>query len=227
MSELQLSRNSDATAPAVAIEVAPTPQPHPGYDAGKRLLDVVGALLMLVFAVPLVIVSAAIILITSGRPIFFAQRRLGHRGQEFTCWKLRTMVPDAEQRRDEVLHLNTTGGPAFKHPDDPRLTGIGRHLRAFSIDELPQLWNVLRGELSLVGPRALPVLENQYTGRQADRLSVKPGLTCIWQVSGRSEVTFERWMEMDLEYVDSRSLWKDLVLLLRTPMAVLSRRGAM
>jgi len=126
-----------------------------------------------------------------------------------------------------VLHLNTTGGPAFKHPQDPRLTRIGKWLRAYSIDELPQAWNILRGDMALVGPRALPIVENVYEGRQAERLSVPPGLTCTWQVSGRSEITFDRWMEMDLEYVDHRTIWRDIVLLARTPLAVLGRRGAM
>ena len=193
----------------------------------EPVVDVTGALAVLIVSSPVWITAILGILFTSGRPIFFAQQRLGYRGRPFTCWKLRTMVPDAESRRDEVLHLNTTKGPAFKHPEDPRLTMIGKWLRAYSIDELPQAWNVLRGEMSLVGPRALPIVENVYEGRQAERLSVTPVLTCTWQVSGRSEIAFDRWMEMDLEYVDRRSIWRDLVLLARTPLAVLGRRGAM
>ena len=193
----------------------------------EPVVDVTGALAVLIVSSPVWITAILGILFTSGRPIFFAQQRLGYRGRPFTCWKLRTMVPDAESRRDEVLHLNTTEGPAFKHPEDPRLTMIGKWLRAYSIDELPQAWNVLRGEMSLVGPRALPIVENVYEGRQAERLSVTPVLTCTWQVSGRSEIAFDRWMEMDLEYVDRRSIWRDLVLLARTPLAVLGRRGAM
>lgn len=209
------------------LDVAPAPSPHLGYGALTRALDILGAGLMLLVSAPLILISIAAILITSGRPIFFGQQRLGYRGRAFTCWKLRTMTPDAESRRDEVLHLNTTEGPAFKHPEDPRLTRIGKWLRAYSVDELPQAWSILRGDMSLVGPRALPIIENVYQGRQAERLSVRPGLTCTWQVSGRSEITFDRWMEMDLEYVDHRSIWRDLVLLARTPLAVLSRRGAM
>lgn len=190
-------------------------------------MDIVGAMVVLILTAPIWIVAILGIFITSGRPIFFGQQRLGYRGRPFTTWKLRTMVPDAEARRDEVLHLNTTEGPAFKHPQDPRLTRIGKWLRAYSIDELPQAWNILRGDMALVGPRALPIVENVYEGRQAERLSVPPGLTCTWQVSGRSEITFDRWMEMDLEYVDHRTIWRDIVLLAQTPMAVLGRRGAM
>ena len=209
------------------IDVTAAPEPHLGFTAIKRGMDILGAIAVLVLSSPIWITAIMGILITSGRPIFFGQQRMGHRGRPFTCWKLRTMVPDAESRRDEVLHLNVTDGPAFKLPDDPRLTKIGKWLRAYSIDELPQAWNILRGDMSLVGPRALPIVENVYSGRQADRLSVPPGLTCTWQVSGCSEITFDRWMEMDLEYVDHRSTWRDLVLLGRTPIAVITRRGAM
>jgi lipopolysaccharide/colanic/teichoic acid biosynthesis glycosyltransferase len=137
------------------------------------------------------------------------------------------MVDGAEDRRDEVLHLSVTDGPTLKIAHDPRVTSIGRFLRRTSIDELPQLWNVLIGDMSLVGPRPLPLVENRYAGSQVLRLSVKPGLTCIWQVSGRSEVTFEDWMDMDLAYVESRSLLMDVRLLVRTIPAVLSARGAM
>jgi len=136
------------------------------------------------------------------------------------------MVPDAESRRSEVLHLNVAGGPAFKANKDPRVTPLGQWLRRTSIDELPQTFNVLRGDMSLVGPRPLPVTENRYRGEQVQRLSVKPGLTCIWQTSGRSQVTFDQWMDMDLRYVRERSLWNDLRLLWRTVPAVLSNRGA-
>jgi lipopolysaccharide/colanic/teichoic acid biosynthesis glycosyltransferase len=136
------------------------------------------------------------------------------------------MVPGAEEAQDMLMHLNITDGPTYKTPDDPRLTRFGRFLRQTSIDELPQLFNVLRGEMSLVGPRPLAVPENRYTGHQHLRLSVKPGLTCIWQVSGRSKIGFNRWMEMDLEYVGSRSLVYDLKLIFKTIPAVLRREGA-
>ncbi len=219
---------ADESDPAqIELDVAPAREPHPGFDAIKRAMDITGALAVLILTAPIWIVAIAGILITSGRPIFFGQQRLGYRGKPFTCWKLRTMIPDAESRRNEVLHLNTTGGHAFKSPDDPRLTKFGKWLRAYSIDELPQAWNILTGDMSLVGPRALPIVENVYVGRQQERLSVRPGLTCTWQVSGRSEITFDRWMEMDLDYVDHRSIPRDIVLLARTPIAVLARRGAM
>jgi lipopolysaccharide/colanic/teichoic acid biosynthesis glycosyltransferase len=171
-------------------------------------------------------VAAIAILLASGRPIFHRGRRLGYGGREFTCLKFRTMENGAELRRAEVEHLNVTGGPTFKHPSDPRVTRVGRRLRKLSIDELPQLMNVLRGEMSLVGPRPLPVDENVYSGHQELRLSVKPGLTCTWQVSGRNDIPFERWMQMDVEYVRERSLVRDALLLLRTPWALLSGRGA-
>lgn len=210
----------------VRFDIERAPEPHPLYTASKRAIDIVGSVVLLLVTSPLLIGGALLILVTSGRPIFFGQERLGLQGRPFRSWKLRTMVRDAESRRNEVLALNTTGGPTFKAPADPRVTRVGRRLRAYSIDELPQLWNVLVGQMSLVGPRPLPTIENVYEGRQAERLSVKPGVTCIWQVSGRSRVRFERWMEMDLEYVDRRSLWRDVVLLLKTPLAVLTRRGA-
>jgi lipopolysaccharide/colanic/teichoic acid biosynthesis glycosyltransferase len=210
----------------LALQVAPAREPHRGYHAAKRVLDLGGASLLLVLGLPLILTGAALVVITSGWPPFFGQRRVGMGGRVFTCWKLRTMVKDAEALRDQVLHLNVVDGPAFKHPDDPRLTRVGKWLRTASIDELPQAINVLRGEMSLVGPRPLPVAENRYDGDQTLRLSVKPGLTCIWQVSGRSKVKFEQWMAMDLEYVQTRSLATDIKLIARTVPAVLTERGA-
>jgi len=211
---------------APAVEIPQAPEPHPGYNLAKRLLDVTGALCLLTLGAPLLVGAGGLILITSGPPVFFKQQRLGFGGRAFTLWKLRTMVPDAEARRAEVLHLNVAGGPAFKASDDPRLTALGKWLRRLSIDELPQAYNVLRGDMSLVGPRPLPVTENRYHGEQFKRLSVKPGLTCIWQTSGRSQITFEQWMDMDLRYVRERSIWEDLRLIWRTVPAVLSNRGA-
>jgi lipopolysaccharide/colanic/teichoic acid biosynthesis glycosyltransferase len=202
-------------------------EPHVGYNLTKRLIDIAGSVaLLLLVLVPILVITVAIKL-TSRGPVFFRQRRLGLRGREILFLKFRTMVEDAETRQHEVRNGNVTNGPAFKHPHDPRITPLGHFLRRWSLDELPQLLNVLRGEMSLVGPRALPVDQNRYLPGQDLRLSVKPGLTCIWQVSGRSTITFERWMEMDLEYVSSRSLVQDLRLILRTVPAVLSGRGAM
>jgi lipopolysaccharide/colanic/teichoic acid biosynthesis glycosyltransferase len=217
-------------APDVRVppfNVAAAPEPHAGYNLTKRLIDISGsAALLLALLFPMLAIAVAIKL-TSPGPILFRQRRLGLRGQEILFLKFRTMVKDAERRHHEVKYGNITNGPAFKYPHDPRITPLGNILRRWSLDELPQVWNVLRGEMSLVGPRALPVDQNRYLPGQDLRLSVKPGLTCIWQVSGRSTITFERWMEMDLEYVSNRSLVQDLWLILRTFPAVLSGRGAM
>lgn len=209
-----------------ALRLHRTAEPHWGYDFGKRAVDIVGGSVLLLLGVPVMALAGTVVLITSGWPIFFGQKRMGLGGRVFTCWKFRTMVRDAESRRSDVLHMNVVDGPAFKYPDDPRVTRVGRWLRRTSIDELPQTVNILRGDMSLVGPRPLPIIENRYKGDQALRLSVKPGLTCIWQVSGRSGVTFEQWMAMDLEYVRTRSLLNDIRLILRTLPAVIASRGA-
>lgn len=201
-------------------------EPYRYYYFLKRCFDVALACLLIFAATPILLVSLAAIFLTTGRPLFFGQRRLGLKGKEFTCWKLRTMVKDAESMRDDVLHLNTMDGPIFKNPEDPRVTRVGRLLRRASIDELPQLWNVLRGEMSIVGPRPFAVTESKYRWDQAKRLSVKPGLTCIWQVSGRSTITFDRAMAMDIEYISVRSLRFDLLLVLLTVSAVVTRKGA-
>ena len=200
------------------------PEPHAWYNRGKRVVDVVVAALALVVLSPILLAVVAINARSGG--VFYRQRRLGLCGKEFTCYKFRSMVPGADEMRPEVEALNITNGPTFKNEADPRVTRIGRLLRRTSLDELPQLINVIRGEMSLVGPRPLAVDENRYSGYQHLRLSVVPGLTCIWQVSGRSTIAFDRWMEMDLEYVDTRSLVKDASLLLRTVPAVLSGDGA-
>lgn len=210
----------------LALNVEAAGEPHLGYDFGKRIFDIVAASFLLLITLPVTLPAAVLIRSMYGSPVFFGQARLGRSGKPFTCWKFRTMVPDAEARRDEVFHLNTVQGPAFKAPSDPRITPIGRWLRRYSIDEIPQLYNVLKGEMSLVGPRPLPVVENRYQGMQALRLSVKPGLTCFWQVSGRSRITFEEWMDLDLRYVRTRSFWGDMILVLRTIPAVLGSRGA-
>ncbi|HLF78773.1 MAG TPA: sugar transferase [Dehalococcoidia bacterium] len=212
--------------PEPPLEIRPAGEPHAGYHAGKRALDVIGALLLLAVGLPIMAVAVGLIVLTSGWPPLFGQKRMGMCGRVFTCWKLRTMVRDAEVRRAEVVHLNVVNGPAFKTRHDPRVTRIGKWLRTASIDELPQAVNILRGEMSLVGPRPLPLVENQYDGEQALRLSVKPGLTCIWQISGRSDVKFEQWMALDIEYVRTRSLAKDIELIAKTVPAVLTVRGA-
>ena len=193
----------------------------------KRTLDVAVASLLLLIALPIVGMIALAIWLTSGGKILFRQTRCGLNGRFFTLYKFRTMVEDAEERRRELLHLNEMDGPVFKLRSDPRVTGFGRFLRRYSLDELPQLWNVLRGDMSLVGPRPpIPEEVAQYQRWQRRRLAMKPGLTCLWQVSGRNNLDFDRWMQLDLEYIDSWSPTLDFKILLKTIPAVLSGKGA-
>jgi len=196
-----------------------------GYLGAKRALDVLGAAAILLLFSPIVTTTYLVLwLTTRGRPIF-CQERLGLGGRPFTMYKFRTMRPDAIRRQHAVK--NEQEGPIFKNRRDPRITWLGRFLRSTSIDEMPQLVNVLLGQMALVGPR--PPLRTevaQYKPWQRRRLTVKPGLTCLWQVSGRSEIGFEQWVRMDLWYVSNQGLWTDLGLLARTPWSVLSRRGA-
>jgi len=195
----------------------------------KQVLDRVGSLiLLLVSGLPMILVAVAIKL-TSPGPVFFRQQRSGLNGRPFTMLKFRSMVTDAEQRRHELEVLNEMSGPVFKVTHDPRVTPIGRLLRKFSLDELPQLLNVARGDMSLVGPRPLPVDEVRRFDELAHRrrLSVKPGITCLWQISGRNNVTdFKDWVRLDLEYIDNWSLWLDLRILARTVPVVLLGTGA-
>ncbi len=193
----------------------------------KRLIDISGSLFGLSVLFPLLLLVAILIKITSEGPIFFVQERMGLRGRRFKLYKFRTMVKDAEKRLEEIKHLNEVDGPVFKIEKDPRLTSIGGFLRKTSIDELPQLWNVLKGEMSLVGPRPpIPSEVEKYERWQRRRLSMRPGLTCLWQISGRSELDFDTWMKLDLKYIDNWSLTLDLIILLKTIPAVLSQRGA-
>lgn len=195
----------------------------------KQFLDIFGALaLLLVSALPMAVV-ALIIKLTSPGPVFFRQQRSGLNGRPFTMFKFRSMTSDAEQLKHEIAILNEMSGPVFKVTHDPRITPFGRFLRKFSIDEFPQLFNVLQGEMSLVGPRPLPVDEVKRFDDMAHRrrLSVKPGLTCLWQISGRNNVTdFRDWVRLDLEYIDNWSLWLDLKILLRTVPVVILGTGA-
>ncbi|HJT35772.1 MAG TPA: sugar transferase [Pirellulales bacterium] len=193
----------------------------------KRALDVFGAGTGLLLLSPLMALLAAAVKLSSPGPVFFRQRRAGRGGRPFVIYKFRTMVADAEARQRELLSLNEQDGPAFKIKRDPRVTRLGRLLRATSLDELPQLFNVLRGDMSLVGPRPLPCHESDACiGWRRRRLEVTPGLTCIWQVRGRSRVSFDEWMRMDLRYSGSRSLRHDLKLLIQTVWAVVRGTGA-
>ncbi|HKI83372.1 MAG TPA: sugar transferase, partial [Candidatus Krumholzibacteria bacterium] len=193
----------------------------------KRLLDLGLSSLLLLLGLPVVVIVALMIKITSGGQILFRQTRCGLHGRRFTLYKFRTMIEGAEDRQQELLHLNEMDGPVFKLRDDPRVTRLGRFLRKFSLDEIPQLWNVLRGDMSLVGPRPpIPEEVARYQRWQRRRLAMKPGLTCLWQISGRNHIDFERWMRLDLEYIDSWSPMLDMKILLKTIPVVLSGRGA-
>jgi len=195
--------------------------------AAKRLLDIMGASVLVVGGCPLFLVIGLLVRLSSRGPVLFRQERVGFHGRRFRMHKFRTMVEGAERMRDQVAHLNEMSGPVFKAADDPRLTSVGRVLRKLSLDELPQLFNVLKGDMSLVGPRPLPVYEAaRIKGAQRRRLAMRPGITGLWQVSGRNAVDFEGWMQMDLFYVDRWSLGLDLKILLRTIPVVLRGEGA-
>jgi exopolysaccharide biosynthesis polyprenyl glycosylphosphotransferase len=194
----------------------------------KRLIDLCGSAVLLVFLLPLFSVVSLLIKMDSSGPVFFKQERVGLNKRRFTLYKFRTMTDGADQQQQTLERLNEANGPVFKIKHDPRVTRLGKFLRRFSIDELPQLFNVLKGEMSLVGPRPLPMRDMQRIDVlwHKRRLSVKPGLTCLWQVNGRSDVTFDHWVQMDLEYIDNWSLGLDLQILLKTLPAVLRGSGA-
>ncbi|PYX45437.1 MAG: hypothetical protein DMG79_19275 [Acidobacteria bacterium] len=197
----------------------------------KRAIDIVVSLLAILAVSPVMLLTALAVKLTSPGPIFFVQKRLGLNKRMFQIYKFRTMVVDAEQRLKEIEHQNEANGPVFKIKRDPRITLVGAFLRKTSIDELPQLFNVLKGEMSLVGPRPLQVrdyelFETYCQDWQRKRFSVRPGITCLWQIMGRSSTTFEKWMELDLQYIRTWSLWLDLEILAKTVPAVLKGSGA-
>lgn len=201
----------------------------PGDPAvvAKRALDVVGAAVLLVLFGPLLLALVGLVRLVDGAPALFVQTRVGRHGRPFRMLKLRTMVPGAEEQLPELSALNEVGGPAFKLRADPRVTPLGRWLRRSSLDELPQLWHVLTGEMSLVGPRpALPDEVAAWPPEAQRRLAVRPGLTGLWQVSGRAALPWDQWIATDLAWLSAWSLAGDLVLLVRTVPAVLSGRGA-
>jgi len=192
----------------------------------KRGIDIVGAIAGLILTAPLMVILAALIKITSPGPVFFSQWREGHGGRLFRIYKLRTMCVDADEYQQSLRPLSEQDGPAFKMSNDPRTTWIGQFLRRTSLDELPQFWNVLVGDMSLVGPRPLPTRESlECLPWQRQRLWVAPGLTCIWQVKGRNTVSFVEWMRMDLAYVRRRTLFGDLKLLLTTGPSIVFTKG--
>ncbi|MBE9571478.1 MAG: sugar transferase [Proteobacteria bacterium] len=194
----------------------------------KRALDVVGGTLLLVLTLPVTILAAIAIKLTSPGPVLFVQQRVGYNKRIFQLYKFRTMVVNAERMQRELEVSNEMDGPVFKIEDDPRITKIGRWLRKMSIDELPQLYNVIRGEMSLVGPRPLPVRD--YNGFEKDwqrrRFSVRPGLTCLWQINGRNHTKFEDWMKLDMQYIDNWTLLGDIKILFQTIPVLINGKGA-
>ena len=194
----------------------------------KRLMDIVLSILAIIVFSPVFLLTALIVKLTSPGPIVFSQVRVGRYGRHFKFYKFRSMYIDAEARKAELMKLNESGdGVIFKMKRDPRITPVGRFIRKFSIDELPQLFNVLLGDMSLVGPRPpLPSEVRTYTLEERKRLNITPGITCLWQVSGRSELPFSKQIALDKEYIASRSAWKDFLILLKTIPAILTGRGA-
>jgi lipopolysaccharide/colanic/teichoic acid biosynthesis glycosyltransferase len=216
----------DSVGSMSAVE---TIHPGPAWQlALKRLCDIIVSGLLLILLSPLLILCGLAVWIASGWPVLYRWQVVGLGGRPFTGYKFRTMVRDADELKAGLLAHNEMTGPVFKMEDDPRITPIGHVLRRFSLDELPQLWSVLKGDMSLVGPR--PPLQSEWVvfeDWQRRKLSVKPGITCLWQVSGRSEIAeFDEWVRLDLEYIDRWSLWLDFKILLMTIPAVLLSRGA-
>jgi exopolysaccharide biosynthesis polyprenyl glycosylphosphotransferase len=192
----------------------------------KRIFDILASALLLVLLSPVLLAVSAWILATDGRPVLFGQRRIGLHGRPFTCFKFRTMVRDAEERFEELADQSDISGPAFKMADDPRITPAGRWLRRTALDELPQLWNVLRGDMSIVGPRPAPAREvDKYSVWHRRRLSMRPGLTGLWQVSESRWLDFDHRVTLDLDYIDRWSLWMDVKILLRTIPVVVTQSG--
>lgn len=223
------------TAPSEKVDI-PACEPDwkvtvrnkPGYELFKRLFDIaVSAIMLLILLLPMMMIALAVVIDSPGSSPFFVQERVGKNGRLFRFYKFRSMVPDAEKMLDGLLDKNEMNGPVFKMKDDPRITRVGRFIRRTSIDELPQLWNVLKGDMSFVGPRpGLPREVEQYTQYQRQRLSVLPGLTCYWQIQPRrNSLSFDEWVDLDLQYISRRSLWLDLKLLFQTVGAVIGQEG--
>lgn len=196
------------------------------YIFWKRVFDILGASLVILVLSPLLLLLVLTIKLTSRGPAVFSQTRIGKDGKEFMLHKFRSMVSGAEKLKEGLKHLDDTDGPIFKIKDDPRVTEIGRYIRRHGIDELPQLFNVLKGDMSLVGPRPpLPEEVREYTSHQRRRLSVMPGMTCLWQISGRSDISFYEWIELDIYYIEHSSFPLDFKILLRTIPVVISGYG--
>ncbi|GEM_PF-1490512 len=203
------------------------PAAEPLYIFFKRILDVVISACALTVLSPLFLAVAVAIKLDDGGPIIYTSTRVGEKGRQFQFYKFRSMYVDADKHLNKVMHLNEMDGPVFKIKDDPRITKVGRFLRKSSLDELPQLWNILRGDMSIVGPRPpLPGEVMEYGDYERQRLNVPGGLTCYWQCSGRSEIGFDDWMRLDVQYIADRGIWTDIKLIFRTVGAVLSGKGA-
>lgn len=197
------------------------------YNFSKRVIDFIGALCGLILLSPILLIVGIVIKMESKGPIIFSQKRVGLNGVEFDIYKFRSMVVNAEELKKKLAKHNEMSGPMFKMKDDPRITKIGKFIRKTSIDELPQLINVLKGEMSLVGPRpSLPDEVKKFEDWMLTRLDVKPGLTCYWQVSGRNNIDFEDWMLLDIKYVNERSLWLDTKLILKTFFVLFGDKNA-
>jgi lipopolysaccharide/colanic/teichoic acid biosynthesis glycosyltransferase len=199
----------------------------PGYAAGKRAFDLVVGLLVFVLVLPIFPLIALMIKLDSAGPVFYRQDRVGRGGRPFRFYKFRSMYREADRRLAELQHRNEQDGPVFKIKSDPRITPVGQFLRRSSMDEIPQIINVLRGEMSIVGPRPpLPAEVARYLPWHRRRLDVKPGITCLWQIAGRSQIGFDEWMRLDMQYLRTRGLRTDLAIFLKTLPAVMARRGA-
>ena len=199
----------------------------PAYDLFKRLLDLAVGIVILVLLLPVIPAIAIMIKLDSPGPVFFKQDRVGRSGRVFKFYKFRSMFSGSETRRSEVAPLNEQTGPIFKMRSDPRITSVGGFLRRSSLDEIPQIFNVLKGDMSLVGPRPqMPDEAAQYEPWHRLRLAVKPGITGLWQIRGRSQISFDEWMRLDIEYIKTRSWWVDITILAKTLPAVMARRGA-
>ncbi len=199
----------------------------PGYVAAKRIFDLIVGFLILILLAPVVPLIALIIRLDSSGPVFYRQDRIGEGGRPFKFYKFRSMYVESDRRQKELEGRNEQDGPVFKMRLDPRVTSVGRFLRRSSMDEVPQVLNVLKGDMSIVGPRPpLPAEVSRYLPSHRRRLEVKPGITCLWQISGRSQIGFDEWMRLDMEYLRTRSLRTDFLIFVKTIPAVMARRGA-
>lgn len=197
------------------------------YELMKRLIDILGAAFGIIILLPLFIVVSLAIKIESAGPVFFVQKRCGKDGRIFKMYKFRSMVCDAEEKLGDLMPLNEMSGPVFKIKNDPRITRVGNFIRRTSIDELPQLINVLKGDMSLVGPR--PPIDKEvleYTEYENQRLLIRPGLTCYWQISGRNDIDFDEWVNLDIKYIKERNLWIDIKLILKTVFVLFGDKNA-